>query len=66
VGGTGIFGLTVIWAFGREFSDHTVKDLLALPTRRTTVVAAKFVVTGGWSLLLTVQTYLLGWPSAPA
>jgi ABC-2 type transport system permease protein len=60
VGGSIIFGLIVIWTFGREFSDRTVKDLLALPTRRSTVVAAKFVVTGGWCLLLAVQTYLLG------
>src|SRR5204862_1760089 len=60
VGGTIIFGLIVIWTFGREFSDHTVKDLLALPTPRTTIVAAKFVVTGAWCLLLALQTYLLG------
>ncbi len=60
VGGTLIFGVIVIWVFGREFSDHTVKDLLALPTARTTVVAAKFVVTGVWCLLLAGYTYLLG------
>lgn len=60
VGGTMIFGLIVIWIFGREFSDHTVKDLLALPTSRTTVVAAKFAVTGAWCLLLAIYTYLLG------
>jgi ABC-2 type transport system permease protein len=60
VGGTMIFGLIVIWIFGREFSDHTVKDLLALPTSRTTVVAAKFAVTGAWCLLLAVYTYVLG------
>ena len=60
VGGTGVFGLIVVWVFGREYSDHTIKDLLALPTPRTTIVAAKFAVTGVWCLLLTVQTYLLG------
>jgi ABC-2 type transport system permease protein len=60
VGGTIIFGLIVIWVFGREFSDHTAKDLLALPTPRTTVVAAKFAVTGVWCLLLAGYTYLLG------
>src|SRR5205823_4685068 len=41
-------------------SDHTVKDLLALPTPRTTIVAAKFFVTGVWCLLLAAQTYLPG------
>ena len=60
IGGVGIFGVIVIWAFGREFSDHTAKDLLALPTPRTTIVAAKFAVTGVWCLLLALQTYLLG------
>jgi ABC-2 type transport system permease protein len=60
VGGSGVFGLITIWIFGREYSDRTVKDLLALPTPRTTIVAAKFTVTGVWCLLLTVQTYLLG------
>src|SRR6476469_5765967 len=31
VGGTLIYGIIHIWVFGREFSDHTAKDLLALP-----------------------------------
>jgi ABC-2 type transport system permease protein len=60
VGGTMIYGLIVVWIFGREFSDHTIKDLLALPTSRTAVVAAKFTVTGGWCVLLAGQTYVLG------
>ena len=60
VGGTLVFGLIVIWIVGREFSDHTVKDLLALPTSRTAVVAAKFAVTGVWCVLLAGYTYLLG------
>jgi ABC-2 type transport system permease protein len=60
VGGTMLYGLIAIWIFGREFSEHTVKDLLALPTPRTTVVAAKFAVSAGWCLLLAAQTYLLG------
>jgi ABC-2 type transport system permease protein len=60
VGGGVIFGLIVIWTFGREFSDRTVKDLLALPTSRTAIVTAKFAVTAVWCLLLTALTYLLG------
>jgi ABC-2 type transport system permease protein len=60
VAGVGVFGVIVIWVFGREFSDHTAKDLLALPTRRTTIVAAKFAVTGIWCLLLAFETYGLG------
>jgi ABC-2 type transport system permease protein len=60
VGGALIFGILLIWMFGREFSDHTVKDLLALPTTRTTIVAAKFTVSAGWCALLSVETYVLG------
>jgi ABC-2 type transport system permease protein len=60
VGGGLIYGLVVIWLFGREFADRTVKDLLALPTSRGAVVGAKFVVAAGWCLLLAVQVYLLG------
>lgn len=60
VGGVMIFGVTVIWIFGREFSDHTAKDLLALPTARTTIVAAKFAVTAVWCLSLALETFLLG------
>jgi len=60
VGGALVFGMIVIWMFGREFSQGTVKDLLALPTARTTIVGAKFAVTAGWCLLLGLYTSLLG------
>lgn len=60
VGGMLIFGLVSVWLFGREFSQNTVKDLLALPTARTTIVLAKFVVAGLWCLILTVQLVVLG------
>src|SRR5512133_2402049 len=32
VGGGILFAIIAAWVFGREFSDHTVKELLALPT----------------------------------
>jgi ABC-2 type transport system permease protein len=60
VGGLLIFGLVTVWSFGREFSDHTVNDLLALPTPRTAIVAAKFVVTSLWCLVLGVLVSLFG------
>lgn len=60
VGGMLVFGLVVVWLFGREFSQNTVKDLLALPTSRTTIVLAKFVVALVWCLILAVQLVLLG------
>lgn len=52
--------------FGREFSDRTAKDLLALPTSRAAIVAAKFAVVTGWCLALTLQLYALGLPIGAA
>lgn len=60
VGGLLIFGLVMVWTFGREFSDRTVNDLLALPTTRTAIVVAKFVVTALWCLVLGVLVSLFG------
>src|SRR5215213_11758730 len=41
VGGAIVFSIVTAWIFGREFSDHTAKDLLALPTSREKIVTAK-------------------------
>lgn len=42
IGGMLVFAILASWIFGREFSDHTVKELLALPTPRSTIVMIKF------------------------
>jgi ABC-2 type transport system permease protein len=60
VGGFIIFSLVVIWLFGREYSDRTAKDLLALPTPRATIVAAKLCLAALWCAALTFWIYLLG------
>jgi ABC-2 type transport system permease protein len=60
VGGSIIFSIFTAWLFGREFSDHTAKELLALPTSREAIIGAKFVVMALWTLLLTVWCYVLG------
>ncbi|WP_235783575.1 ABC transporter permease [Amycolatopsis orientalis] len=60
VGGLLIFGLVVVWTFGREFSQDTAKDLLALPTSRATIVGAKFGVAVAWCVLLGLFTCVLG------
>jgi ABC-2 type transport system permease protein len=60
IGGIIAFSLAASWVFGREFSDRTFKDLLALPTPRWSIVLAKFVVVGLWSLLLALVVYGLG------
>jgi ABC-2 type transport system permease protein len=60
VGGGLLFTLVTMWVFGREFSDHTAKELLALPTPRAAIVAAKFVVVGIWAVGLTALVLVLG------
>ncbi len=59
-GGAVVFAIVAAWVFGREFSDHTAKELLAVPTSRMATVAAKFVVVGLWSLALSVLVLILG------
>jgi ABC-2 type transport system permease protein len=55
-----LFAFVVAWIFGREFSDRTVKDLLALPTPRGAIVAAKFALAAAWTLGLTLLVFALG------
>lgn len=59
-GGMILFAIITIWVFGREFSDHTVKELLALPTSRETIVTAKFIVIAVWSLTITIIIFFMG------
>jgi len=58
-GGIILFGLIASWVFGREYSDRTVKDLLALPTARSAIVLSKCVVIAVWSAALSVLTCLI-------
>ncbi len=53
------FGFVTSWIFGREYSDRTVKDLLALPVSRETVIAAKFLASALWCLLLSALVFPL-------
>jgi ABC-2 type transport system permease protein len=59
-GGLVLFSITTIWIFGREFSDHTVKELLALPTSRETIITAKFIVILVWSFAMTMLIFGVG------
>ena len=54
VGGLILLMLITAWVFGREFSDHTAKELLALPTPRATIVGAKFLLIAVWGLALVL------------
>jgi ABC-2 type transport system permease protein len=60
VGGTVLFSLLTAWSFGREFSDRTTKELLATPTPRAAIVAAKFVMVAAWSVVLVAFIAVLG------
>jgi ABC-2 type transport system permease protein len=59
-GGMVLFSIFTIWVFGREFSDRTVKELLALPTSREAIVTAKFVLIPIWSLVVTLLVFAVG------
>lgn len=60
IGGGVVFAIFTIWVFGREFSDHTAKELLALPTPREAIVTAKFIVIAAWTIFLTLLIFMLG------
>ncbi len=59
-GGFILYILTVSWVFGREFADGTLKDLLAVPVPRWSILYAKFAVAAAWSLALSVITLGVG------
>ena len=60
VGGVFVFGVVAAWVFGREFSDRTLRTLLANPTRRTAVVAAKLLLVLGWCMVLSLGVLAFG------
>lgn len=61
IGGILVFGFISSWIFGREYSDRTITDLLALPISRTTIVLAKFIVSFLWCLILSLYVLILGY-----
>jgi ABC-2 type transport system permease protein len=60
IGGAILFAFIVAWVFGREFSDRTAKELLALPTPREIIVVAKFVLIALWTGGLTLTIFVIG------
>ncbi|TWT02373.1 ABC transporter permease [Planomicrobium sp. CPCC 101079] len=65
VGGLLVFGFVASWIFGREYTDRTIKDLLALPYHRGILVLAKFLVVFATAGLLSLYAVgfgmLIGW-----
>jgi ABC-2 type transport system permease protein len=53
-----IFAFLAAWVFGREFADHTMKEMLATPTPRAAIASAKFVLIAGWILGLVLLAFL--------
>ena len=60
IGGVMVFSIVTAWMFGREFSDHTIKDLMALPTSREKIVLAKLIVISTWVLGVTLWIFAVG------
>jgi ABC-2 type transport system permease protein len=59
-GGFLLFILVISWVFGREFTDGTLKDLLAVPVQRSSILLAKFLVVAIWSAALTITILVVG------
>ncbi len=47
------------WVFGREFADGTLKDMLAVPVPRGSILLAKFVVVALWSAIMVVLAFIV-------
>ena len=60
IGGMVLCVLAISWVFGREFTDGTLKDLLAVPVPRLSILLAKFIVVALWSAALAVLLFGLG------
>lgn len=60
VGGAIVMAILTAWMFRCEFRDRTAKELLALPTSRDSIVAAKFIVMAVWALMLTAWIFVFG------
>jgi ABC-2 type transport system permease protein len=60
VGGAVLISFLTAWLFGREFPDRTLRTLLAIPTPRRTIVAAKVVVITVWGALTMAWVIALG------
>jgi ABC-2 type transport system permease protein len=60
VGGMILFAIIAAWVFGREFTDRTAKEMLALPTSREAIVTAKFIVIAVWTFALVLFVFGIG------
>lgn len=54
-----VIGFAASWIWGREYSDRTVKDLLALPFPRELIVIGKLIVLCFWGVCLFVVSSIV-------
>jgi len=59
-GGFILFVIIISWVFGREFVDGTLKDMLAVPVQRSSIILAKFFIMAVWSAALTIIIIIVG------
>ncbi len=59
-GGFFFFVMAISWVFGREFTDGTLKDMLAVPVQRSSILLAKFIVTVTWCAVIAIIIFILG------
>jgi len=59
-GGILLFILILSWIFGREFTDGTLKDMLAVPVERGSIVLAKYTVMAIWAEAMTLVIFIAG------
>jgi ABC-2 type transport system permease protein len=59
-GGFFFFIMAISWVFGREFADGTLKDMLAVPVQRSSILLAKFIVVAAWSAAMAIIILIFG------
>ena len=59
-GGFFFFILAISWVFGREFADGTLKDMLAVPVQRSSILGAKFIVVAAWCAAMATISLIFG------
>lgn len=60
IAGIIVFGFVASYLFGREYSDHTYRDLLSLPISRTKILNAKYLIYIIWCLGLVISDLIIG------
>jgi ABC-2 type transport system permease protein len=60
MGGMVVYSFIAAWVFGREYSDGTLRNLLAVPTPRAAIVGAKLTLVALWCSALSLLVLVLG------